>query len=250
MATAVDEADRSLPSGTATRGETLTAGRDAESRLDIEPTVKLASEPAANEDEGITSTQDAGNQQHTSPSPAEKVFETVELAEMILSLLPLEDNLSMVRVCRATHDIISSSKPVQQNLCVLRKEGEFLVTSPVVGTKRFTLIFCHTDRWYRWFRLTALYAPSAKRMFDLNFSLLSNPPMLKSGVIFLSDESNSNGLWRKIRWVQSGLRRGGSVFLEKRTSKESLKLPKEDATLGGTWEALREMAEDEFFLER
>ncbi|KAF2166791.1 hypothetical protein M409DRAFT_54575 [Zasmidium cellare ATCC 36951] len=206
--------------------------------------------------EEATSEQDADAQQINEPSPAEKVFATVELAEMILSLLPLEDTLSMHRVCRASHDVIETSKAVQKYLCIMRKDEQALIRSPIFKPA-FTIAFHFPStnaRKDRYFHLTSFHAPSTKATFDLNFSLL-NPPrnvrQIQATVITIGEDSKAQELWRKIRWVEAGVKRGGAVWLEKKTASAEFvwisRALSRAATLGRTWELLLEMADDELF---
>lgn len=59
-------------------------------------------------------------QRESSPTPAsDKVFGTRELAEMILTELPLADLLSAMRVCTDFYDAIKTTKAIIRNKCWL-----------------------------------------------------------------------------------------------------------------------------------
>lgn len=162
----------------------------------------------------------------------------------------------MRRVCKRCHDIIQTSKTVQKGLCVYTAQD--LGAGPATKTSlglvfHFRSIEAPGDLY---FRLEMLYTRDMMSTFLLNFT---QPPQdwafshlrpgdrLRRKVITIVEGSETGEeLWRKIRWIEEGVKRGARVWLEKETSEfQSVSFSRrlsEGASLGGTFELLREMA--------
>lgn len=190
-------------------------------------------------------------------SSGEKVFDVVELAEMILCLLPLGDIFSMQQVCRRSHEVIQTSKTVQKGLCVFTAR-ELAADSNFGASIGLVFHFRSADGLGDMYFRLQYVTQRTKSTFDINFEMLSpyqgnilcypGKPTRQKPITIVEGSETGDELWRKVRWVAKGVKRGGSLWLEKTTSTgefiwSSRSLSKE-ATLGETWELLREMEGD------